>query len=112
MQVRAFRPEDRQAIEALMDDFGDEIARMDPEDRVRNEPGYGPELTRQMLDDAERLAGLVLVAEDEGQIVGCASGIVQTRDERTDSLSLTFATALSLSCTWHPPGEVEASVGR
>jgi ribosomal protein S18 acetylase RimI-like enzyme len=82
MKVRVLKLEDRPAVEALMDDFGDEIAGMDPQNRVRREPGYGAELTRQMVEDAERSTGLVLVAEDEGQVVGFASGVIRTRDER------------------------------
>src|SRR5919201_6573733 len=66
----------------MMDDFGDEIAGMDPQGRCIREPGYGTEFARQMLDDASGSGGIVLVAEDNGRIVGFASGRIDTRAER------------------------------
>jgi ribosomal protein S18 acetylase RimI-like enzyme len=82
MEVRTFKDADRVQIERMMDDFGDEIAAMDPEGRCVREPGYGAEFTRQMLADASGPDGVVLVAEEEHRVVGFASGRVETRDER------------------------------
>ena len=65
-----------------MDDFGDEIAAMDPHGRCIREPGYGIELVGQMLDDAADADGIVLVAEVGEGIIGFASGHVETRQPR------------------------------
>jgi ribosomal protein S18 acetylase RimI-like enzyme len=82
VNIRLFEERDRSPVEALMDDFGDEIVAMDPYGRVLREPGYGVEFVRQMLEDASGPDGIVLVAEDEGSIVGFASGRLETRQDR------------------------------
>jgi GNAT superfamily N-acetyltransferase len=82
VEIRPFEERNRERVEALMDDFGDEIAAMDPRGRCLREPGYGAEFVRQMRDDASGPDGIVLVAEDDGAVVGFASGRVETRSER------------------------------
>jgi ribosomal protein S18 acetylase RimI-like enzyme len=82
VEIRRFEENDRGQVEALMDDFGDEIAAMDPYGRCTREPGYGAEFVRQMLEDASGPDGVVLVAKEKGHIVGFASGRIETRQDR------------------------------
>lgn len=82
MEVRPFRDADRTPVERMMDDFGDEIAAMDPHGRCIRAPGFGGEFTRQMLEEASGPDGVVLVAEEGGHIIGFASGRIEIRDER------------------------------
>jgi GNAT superfamily N-acetyltransferase/predicted O-methyltransferase YrrM len=81
VEIRPFEERDRARVEALMDDFGDEIAAMDPRGRCLREPGYGTEFVHQMLEQASGPDGVVLVAQDDGAVIGFASGRVETRSE-------------------------------
>ena len=67
-----------------MDDFGDELAAMDPHGRVTRADGMGRHALKRMLRRAADNEGVVLVAEDDGEVIGFASGEVyrRTRDER------------------------------
>jgi hypothetical protein len=49
MHIRPFEERDRPFVVALMDDFGDEIAAMDPFGRALREPSYGVESVRRCL---------------------------------------------------------------
>jgi GNAT superfamily N-acetyltransferase len=82
VEIRPFEERDRNRVEALMDEFGDEIAALDPRGRCLREPGYGTEFVGQMLDQASGSDGIVLVAEDDGVVVAFASGHVKTRSDR------------------------------
>jgi GNAT superfamily N-acetyltransferase len=64
-----------------MDAFQDELVAMDPHRRVIRGPGYGKHFVQRMLDDASENEGQVLIAEDDGRIVGFAAGAVRTRDQ-------------------------------
>jgi ribosomal protein S18 acetylase RimI-like enzyme len=85
VRIRPYEPPDRAACERLMDDFGAELASMDPHGRVIAAAGMGPHALRRMLRRAAENEGLVVVAEGEdGKVVGFASGEVYRRepDER------------------------------
>ncbi len=67
-----------------MDDFGAELAAMDPRGRLIRARGMGGHALKRMLRRAADNEGVVLVAEDEGDVIGFASGEVyrRIRDER------------------------------
>jgi ribosomal protein S18 acetylase RimI-like enzyme len=82
--IRPFQQRDRSACERLMDAFGDELAAMDPYGRVIRAEGMGRHALKRMLRRAADNEGVVLVAEDDGEVIGFASGEVYRRmpDER------------------------------
>jgi GNAT superfamily N-acetyltransferase len=80
VRIREFQERDRSALVAMMDDFGDELAAMDPHRRVIRADGMGDRAVARMLDDSSANEGVVLVAEAESGIVGFAAGAVRTRD--------------------------------
>jgi hypothetical protein len=107
VEIRRFEKDNRGQVETLMDAFGDEIAAMDPYGRCTREPGYGAEFVRQMLEDASEPDGIVLVAEENGHIVGFASGRIETRQECDRLAVIDFETGLSWSHTCLHGGVVE-----
>ncbi|MGZ4150177.1 MAG: N-acetyltransferase family protein [Actinomycetota bacterium] len=80
MRIRVFDERDRPALERLMDAFGDELATMDPHGRLRRAEGMGAHGVARMVDGARGHDGLVVVAEDDGEVVGFAVGEVRRRD--------------------------------
>lgn len=68
--IREYDEGDRDAVAKLMDSFGDEIAAMDPYRRVIRAPGMGVRAVAMMQESASRHSGLVIVAEEDGRIVG------------------------------------------
>jgi GNAT superfamily N-acetyltransferase len=83
MPIRPFEQRDRAVCETLMDDFGAELAAMDPRGRVIRAEGMGRHGLKRMLRRAADNEGVVLVAEDDGDVIGFASGEVYRR-ERDD----------------------------
>jgi GNAT superfamily N-acetyltransferase len=67
-----------------MNDFGAELAAMDPHGRVIRADGMGRHALKRMLRGAADNEGIVLVADDDDDVIGFASGEVyrRTRDER------------------------------
>jgi GNAT superfamily N-acetyltransferase len=84
MRIRRFEQRDRRSVERLMGAFGDELAAMDPYGRVIRAPGMGAHAVLRMLRRCREHDGIVLVATDQGHVVGFASGEVYRRepDER------------------------------
>ena len=84
MLIRPFEERDRAVCEALMDDFGAELAAMDPHGRLIRAPGMGRHAVKRMLRRAADNEGVVLIAEDDADVTGFASGEVyrRIRDER------------------------------
>jgi ribosomal protein S18 acetylase RimI-like enzyme len=79
--IRMFEERDRATCESLMDAFQDELVAMDPHRRVIRGPGYGKEFVQRMLDDAAESEGHVLIAQDDGELVGFGAGAVRVRDD-------------------------------
>ncbi len=77
--IRHFDEHDRPEIERLMDAFGDEIAAMDPLRRVIRAEEFGRFYVNRMLAEAADAKGLVLIAEEQGRIIGFAAGAVRDR---------------------------------
>jgi ribosomal protein S18 acetylase RimI-like enzyme len=80
--IRRFADDDRPELERLMNAFGDEIAAMDPLRRLIRADEFGRFYVDKMLADAVEQKGLVLVAEDQGSIVGFAAGALYDRREK------------------------------
>ena len=79
--IRPYEERDRPNVERLMDWFGDELAAMDPYRRVLRGEGFGAYYVDRMLTEAREHDGLVLVAEEDGSVVGFAGGAVRDRPD-------------------------------
>jgi ribosomal protein S18 acetylase RimI-like enzyme len=80
VRIRIYQQGDRDAVAALMDDFGDELAAIDPRERLIRAPGMGQRAVDRMLTRAEMHGGKIVVAISGEHIVGLASGEVYERD--------------------------------
>jgi ribosomal protein S18 acetylase RimI-like enzyme len=80
--IRHIDDHDRPEIERLTNAFGEEIAAMDPLRRLIRADGFGRFYVDKMLADAADAKGLVLIAEEQGQIVGIAAGAARSRREK------------------------------
>ncbi len=76
--VRDYRTEDRPALIALMDAFGEELATMDSLRRFIRADGYGETRVQVMLAEASK----VLVAETGGRIEGFGVASLHDRSGR------------------------------
>ncbi len=76
--VREYRENDRAALVAHMDAFGEELAAMDPVRRLIRIDGYGEALVAAMLQEASR----VFVAEAAGRVVAFGAANLHERSGR------------------------------
>jgi hypothetical protein len=74
---------------------------------VHERAGYGAEFVRQMLEDASERDGIVLVAEENGHIVGFPSGRIETRQERDRLAVIDLRNGVSWNFTCLHGGVVE-----
>jgi GNAT superfamily N-acetyltransferase len=84
--IRSYRDDDRPVIEALFDEFQDDLVEMDTLGRLRRPPGYGAtQITRSLRAVANH--GRFLVAEIRGEIAGFVVGTVRvtTPDEELEA---------------------------
>lgn len=78
--IRSYRDDDRPVIEALFDEFQDDLVEMDALGRLRRPPGYGATQTTRTLR-AVANHGRFLVAEIRGEIAGFVVGTVRNDAE-------------------------------
>jgi ribosomal protein S18 acetylase RimI-like enzyme len=76
-EIRAFQTSDRAEVEALMDDFGDELAAMDVRRRIVRRDGFGTFFVKEMEREAAENEGAVFVAARDEQVIGFAAGGVR-----------------------------------
>ncbi|HEU5314755.1 MAG TPA: hypothetical protein VFX49_01500 [Chloroflexota bacterium] len=78
LRVRRYRAADRPALEALFDEFQDELVAMDDLGRIWRPPDFGAAAAKQCLREVRGQDGEVVVAEEAGWPVGFAAGVVAT----------------------------------
>ena len=84
VRIRPYRAADRPALEALFDEFQEELVATDDLGRIWRPPGFGAAAAEQCLREVRDQEGQLLVAEAGGDAVGFAAGIVATLSPADD----------------------------
>jgi len=58
------------------------VKPLDPIHRVKNFEGYADLSLKEMLENAEKYNGKILLAEDAGKVIGCAIGAIWNQSEK------------------------------
>lgn len=83
MNIRPYRPEDREQAVILFEAFQDYLIALDPLDRMCRLPGYGEQYVTRTIRDTSK-EGTFQVAEQSGVLVGLVAGYIKR--QKTDDL--------------------------
>lgn len=75
-QKNDFKDLDRCEVE--LQDF---LTKIDPLKRIRRGPGYSPKYTLNILEKVAKYDGIIFLACDGQEIVGCIAGIIEKQSE-------------------------------
>ncbi len=82
MEIRRFRPEDVPAIQELVGVLQEHVAKIDPHHRLRRLKDFDTARHfKTVIDDVTNREGMVIVADDNGEIAGVTIGAVIHQDE-------------------------------
>jgi ribosomal protein S18 acetylase RimI-like enzyme len=86
--IRPYLSGDRDALEALAEDYAQYFVDIDPLKRSRKMPGYARVLVEKMIEAAEAKSGVIFVAEDSRKVVGFIAGVLEqsTPEQELDSV--------------------------
>lgn len=65
-----------------MEQLQDSLIEIDDLKRLCRRPGYGKSYTKNLLKKVERNHGNIIMAIDNGKVIGCAAGIIGKQEKR------------------------------
>ncbi|HLD61101.1 MAG TPA: GNAT family N-acetyltransferase [Patescibacteria group bacterium] len=76
IQIREYQPKDLEHIERLMNDFEEYLVGIDDLSFMRPFADKGREYTRLCIEKTQKEDGVVLLAENRGEVVGMILGVM------------------------------------
>jgi ribosomal protein S18 acetylase RimI-like enzyme len=98
VSIRKYRPADRQELVRLMEILQDFLAGVDPLRRLRRLPEYGELYTEALLKKVGDHAGVIYLAEQGREVLGCIAGNVQepSQEQRAGAITARSGRILEL----------------
>ena len=79
--IRKFQPADKAKLIGLMEILQDFLIDIDPHHRLRRLPTYGEVYTKSLLKKVREASGIIYLAKEGKDVVGCIAGVVEIQRE-------------------------------
>ncbi|MGP8080004.1 MAG: GNAT family N-acetyltransferase [Dehalococcoidales bacterium] len=79
--VHQYQPEDKIQLTGLMETLQDFLIDIDPLHRLRRLPSYGKVYTKSLLNKVRKAGGIIYLATEGQDIVGCIAGAIEIQRE-------------------------------
>ena len=108
IQIREYQPKDLEHIERLMNDFEEYLVGIDDLSFMRPFADKGREYTRLCIEKTQKEDGVVLLAENRGEVVGMILGVMhpQSRTSVLEEGERVYARVTDLYIRKHRNGPV------
>jgi len=78
--IREYRDTDRPAFIRLMEELQDHLIEIDTLKKLRRLPEFGEEYAEQTIRTVTANKGKILIAEQNGDVIGCVIGIIEKQE--------------------------------